>query len=77
MTLQQWINKGGNMLSHMTVAFCCQGGHIPNEGTLRNMELGDIFTIPTGGAIAQREICRFARKRGITLDVCNQVPKEA
>jgi len=76
MTLDQWIKKGGCMLSNYTEAYCCYVKKIAPE-VLRGMDLRDIFAIPGAGNVARREIHEFARENNLLtlVPVPNQDPQ--
>lgn len=68
MTLQEWIDNGGNMLSDYTTARLCNTANI-SENQLRAMPLVDIFAMRTiegdvheGKHLSQRELMRFWRE---------------
>ncbi len=58
MTLNNWVNSGGAMLSNRCVSLCCQEIGC-NEEQLREMHIHDIYALaPLGGKVAKREIDR-------------------
>lgn len=58
MTLNEWVRRGGNMLSNYTTAWECQVAMV-SEKKLREMDLEDIYQIKGAGEVALREITRF------------------
>lgn len=62
MTLGEWVETGDNMLSHITTAMLCQQLRIV-ERQLREMDLDEIYEVPTWGVVAKREIDRFRSTR--------------
>jgi hypothetical protein len=61
MTLNQWVDSGGNMLSAIVTRRCCKYLDI-NERALREMKLSDICNLAEGGEPARREIERFRKE---------------
>ena len=61
MKLQEWVDRGNNMLSNYTSRWCCEIMDI-NEKQLRSMELEEIFHIRLAGNVARREIESFKRR---------------
>ena len=60
MTLNNWVNSGGAMLSDRCVSLCCQEIGC-NEEQLREMHIHDIYALaPLGGKAAKREIDRWS-----------------
>ena len=74
MTLQEWIDQGGNMISNRVSLGLCQCLGI-TEGKLRRMDLSEIFVLdqdhPEWFHVeqARREISRFARDNNMKLEL--------
>jgi hypothetical protein len=70
MTLQQFIDNGGCMLSHWSAGWAVMElqkvnrDKVINENYLRNMDMEDIVNIPNAGSVCKREIDSCLRDRG-------------
>ena len=66
MTLQEWIDSGGCMLSTWTTE-CLKQSMQCNEKVIRATALQKLLTQPTYGQIAARELMRFATEHELLL----------